>query len=72
MATKSVKKIMDEVKLRNHDEVDLQDKSIVNVADIPHLCKKFTFSFLGVKMEVDSDKKNKNAGHEFRLKLYVF
>ena len=57
MATKSVKKIMDEVKSRNLDEVDLQDKAIVKITDIPHLCKKFSFSFLRVRIEIDSDRK---------------
>lgn len=70
MATKSVKKVMDEVRSRNLDEVDLQDKSIVKIADIPHLCKKFLLVFL--ESELKFRQKNKNAGCEFRLKLDVF
>ena len=38
MAAKSVKKIMEETKNRGYEEIDLQDKSIVNVADVPYLC----------------------------------
>lgn len=57
MATKSVKKVMDEVRSKNLDEVDLQDKSIVNVADIPHLCKKFILVFLGSELKLIQTEK---------------
>ena len=39
MAAKSVKKIMEESKAKGYEEIDLQDKGIVNISDVPHLCK---------------------------------
>lgn len=37
MSNKSVKKVMEETRNRGYEEVDLQDKNITNVADIPYL-----------------------------------
>ena len=36
---KSVKKIMEESRSRGYEEIDLQDRAITNITDVPFLCK---------------------------------
>ena len=36
---KSVKKIMEESRSKGYEEIDLQDKAITNILDVPFLCK---------------------------------
>lgn len=37
--SKSVKKVMEESRTRGLEEIDLQDKGINNIADVPYLCE---------------------------------
>ena len=41
MEKKSVKKIIEEALSRNYEEIDLQDKGVTNLLEVPHLRKFF-------------------------------
>lgn len=71
MAQKSVKKIMEESKSRGYEEIDLQDKSITNVADIPHLCK-LVFYFYVCSMLLKIKKiTSKDHYHSFFFSFFA-